>query len=325
MSPTHSSALSRKLRFGQILVFEQVLRSGSILHASQKLNLTQPAVTKIIHELEGHFGGLLLVRSNRGVYPTDLGKIVGRRAKSLLAEMRHMTDEVNAFNEGMAGQVLVGTLISAAADLLPRAIQLLKARASEVVVTLRVAQMDQLLPALSVGDLDLVVARIPTDVRWQVKSPQIEAEALYTDQLCVVGGIRHPLSSVPKISLAQALPFPWILPTRDSSLRQTADRLFFDAGLAAPTNIVESLSVLTNVALMLDNKTIGLMPRSAAQQFADARILTILPLTDLPVFGDIGCFTDAAREPAAAVALFKECLREAAQLCTGAAPPPASS
>src|SRR5690606_6760307 len=128
-------------------------------------------------------------------------------------------------------------------------------------------------------------------------------------------GMRHPLASHEQLELSQMLAFPWILPTRDSSLRQTADRLFFDQGLDAPSNIVESLSVLTNVALMFDNRTIGLMPRSAAQQFAQANILKILPLGGLPVFGDIGCFTDSGREPAAAVALFRECLHRAALAC----------
>ncbi|MBP0624454.1 LysR substrate-binding domain-containing protein [Cupriavidus consociatus] len=308
----HANSLGRKLRFAQIIIFEQVLRSGSILRAAQELNLTQPAVTKVVHELEGHFGGPLLVRGNRGVTATELGELVARRSKSLLAELRHMTDEVNAFQEGAAGQVLVGTLISASAVLLPRAIQLLKARAPAVVVTLRVGQMDQLLPALSVGDLDLVVARIPDDGGWQGKSPGLEAEALYAEQLCAVGGAHHPLASRNFASLADMLAFPWILPTRDSSLRRTAERLFFEAGLGAPANVVESLSVLTNVALMLDQQTVGLMPRTEAQQFADAGMLAILPLAELPGFGEIGCFACSGRVPAQAVTLFKACLRDAA-------------
>jgi DNA-binding transcriptional LysR family regulator len=311
--PSTASSFGRKLRFSQIMVFEQVLRSSSITRAAQMLNLTQSAVTKVIHELEDHFGGPLLIRSNRGVTATELGEVVARRSKSLLAELRYMNDEVNAFRQGTAGQVFVGTLISASAALLPRAIRLLKTRAPAVVVTLRVGQMDQLFPALTVGDLDLIVGRIPDDGSLHAQSPQIKTESLYREQLCVVGGIHHPLAQRSSSTLAQTLDFPWILPTRDSSLRWTADHMFANAGLPSPTNVVESLSVLTNVALMLDQETIGLMPRSAAQQLSDTGILTILSLADMPEFGDIGCFTFGGRTPAQAVELFQECLRDAAK------------
>lgn len=303
---------SRRLRFSQLIVFSQVLRSGSILHAAEQMNLTQPAVSKIVHELENHFGGALLIRSNRGVIPTELGKIVDKRAKSVLAELRDMDAEVHAFNKGIAGQVLIGTLISASSDLLPKAIQLLKEQAPEVLVTLRVGQMDQLLPALSVGDLDLVVARIPNDGRWQITTPQIEVEALYSEPLCMVASPAHPLAKLSHLTLQSTLAYPWILPTRDASLRQTVNQFFRKQGQELPSNLVESLSVLTNIGLMLDNKTVGLMPLSTAKQLTQAQILTILPLQDLPMFGDIGYFQGNNREHSAAVELFKECLHIAA-------------
>jgi DNA-binding transcriptional LysR family regulator len=106
-------SVARKLKFYQLVVFDQVLQSGSLVRAAQALNLTQPAVTKIIHELESYFDAPLLIRGNRGVTATELGELVVRRAKSLLAELRSLTDEVNAFQEGTSGHVMVGTLISA--------------------------------------------------------------------------------------------------------------------------------------------------------------------------------------------------------------------
>ena len=100
MIEVDQSAPARKLKFYQLVVFDQVLQSGSLVRAAQALNLTQPAVTKIIHELESYFEAPLPVRSNRGVSATELGQVVVQRAKSLLAELRALTDEVNAFQEG---------------------------------------------------------------------------------------------------------------------------------------------------------------------------------------------------------------------------------
>ncbi|ODV40971.1 hypothetical protein AWV79_02550 [Cupriavidus sp. UYMMa02A] len=99
---------------------------------------------------------------------------------------------------------------------------------------------------------------------WRATAPGIEAEILHREPLCVVCGVHHPLASRKASTLQVLSDFPWILPTRDSSLRQTAEHMFYDAGLPLPANVVESLSVMTNVALMFDQKTVGLMPRRRA-------------------------------------------------------------
>jgi len=311
-------SIARKLKFYQLIVYAQVLESGSILRAAQALNLTQPSVTKVIHELESYFGAPLLLRGNRGVTATPLGERILQRSKSFIADLRLLTDEVNAFLEGSAGHVIVGTLISASAWLLPRATQLLKQKAPKVLLSLRVGQMDQLFPALADGELDLVVSRIPDD--WDVRdwsgrneSPVLKVEPLYREALCVVAGARHPMHKKRSIKFADLHAYPWVLPTRDSFLRRTADALFAEAGLPIPENIVESLSILTNITLMQDQRTIALMPREAIRNFADAGLLKEFHLGGLLHFGDIGCFYSATREPTPAALMLRECLRIASR------------
>lgn len=304
-------SVARKLKFYQLVVFDQVLQSGSLVRAAHALNLTQPAVTKIIHELESYFDAPLLIRGNRGVTATELGELVVRRAKSLLAELRSLTDEVNAFQEGTSGHVMVGTLISASTSLLPRAMQLLKQQAPGVLVSLRVGQMDQLFPALAVGEVDLVVGRVPDDWRWHNESPMLDVEVLYAEELSVVAGAGHPLHGRSPISLADLLEYPWVLPTRDSLLRRTADELFAEADLAPPGNVVESLSILTNITLMQDQQTVALMPFEAAQQFVSAGLLKAFDLGKPLQFGDIGCFFSNTRALGPAARLFRECLNQA--------------
>lgn len=304
-------SVARKLKFYQLVVFDQVLQSGSLVRAAQALNLTQPAVTKIIHELESYFDAPLLIRGNRGVTATELGEVVVRRAKSLLAELRSLTDEVNALQEGTSGHVMVGTLISASTSLLPRAMQLLKQQAPGVLVSLRVGQMDQLFPALAVGEVDLVVGRVPDDWRWRNESPMLEVDVLYGEQLSIVAGCDHPLHGATPVELAQLHTYPWVLPTQDSLLRRTADRLFAEAGLSTPGNVVESLSILTNITLMQDQQTVALMPYEASQQFVGAGLLKAFDLGATLQFGDIGCFFSRTRALGPAAHLFRECLYQA--------------
>jgi DNA-binding transcriptional LysR family regulator len=173
--------------------------------------------------------------------------------------------------------------------------------------------MDQLFPALADGELDLVVGRMPDDWNWRTESPLLKVEPLYREALCVVAGARHPMHKKKRVKFAELHEYPWVLPTRDSFLRRTADALFAEAGLAMPDNVVESLSILTNITLMQDQRTIALMPREAIRNFAEAGLLKEFDLGGLLHFGDIGCFYSATREPTPAALMLRECLRLASR------------
>ncbi len=156
-----SDMILNRLKLRPLLIFDRVLRNQSIARAARELNLTQPAVTKAIRELEQQLDTILFDRNNRGVTPTDCGVLLGERVKSVIAELRYLTDELNTFKGGVTGHVVVGTQISASARLLPRAILLLKERAPKILVTVREGPQDYLFPALATGELDVVVGRLP--------------------------------------------------------------------------------------------------------------------------------------------------------------------
>ncbi|ALS60880.1 LysR substrate-binding domain-containing protein [Pandoraea norimbergensis] len=306
--------LGRKLKFHQLQVFDRVLETGSLVRAANETGLTQPAVSKIVHELEACFEGPLFVRSNRGMQPTELGELLGHRVKSLMAELRYLTDEVNAFSAGTSGHVIVGTLISASADLLPRTIAMLKSRAPGVLVTVREATTAQLFPALASGDLDIVVGRLPERALPVANAFALTHEILFNESLCVVGGIRHWADSAARVPLAQLREGSWILPVPESPSRLAAERLFHDAGLLLPEDVVESLSILTNIGLMLESPRVALMPRAAAKPFVDSGLLRVLADTVSGSFGDVGYSLRSDKQPSPACERFVVCLREACGL-----------
>ena len=159
--PLSTISISRKLKLSQMMVFARVLDSGSFVRAANELGLTQPAISKAIAEMESIFDEPLFTRSNRGVLPTDFGAMLGKRVQSLIAELRFMTDEVQAFHKGDTGHLIVGTLISASAVLLPKAITELQREAPGVMVTLREGTASQLFPSLMTGEVDIVAGRLP--------------------------------------------------------------------------------------------------------------------------------------------------------------------
>lgn len=320
-NPLSNDSLIRRLRLNQLLVFERVLETHSVMRAANEMRLTQPAVTKIIQELEACLKGELFQRSNRGVLPTELGLLLGRRVKSLMAELRYMTDELNEFRLGTSGHVIVGTLISASARLLPRTIAMLKSRAPGVLVTVREGTPTQQFPALATGDLDLVVGRLPERELPIATAFPLKHVPLFEESLCAVVGRGYGPSAESVVHLGELCGFPWILPTPDSPSRLAAEQLFRAAGLALPTDVVESLSLLTNIGLLLETPSIALMPRLAAQQFVDAGLLRILDLPETGRFGTVGYSVRSLKEPSAACRTFVECLQEVARADSLSEPP----
>ncbi|MCY1314343.1 hypothetical protein D3C80_1447410 [compost metagenome] len=81
--------------------------------------------------------------------------------------------------------------------------------------------------------------------------------------------------------------------------------------MAAPANVVESLSILTNISLMQDQQTVAVMPLEATRQFTGVGLLASLDLGTHLQFGDIGYFHAGNRELGPAARLFRECLEQA--------------
>ena len=85
----------------------------------------------------------LLVRTRRGVVPTEFGRMLHGHCQALLSELRLLADDLNAWNTGVSGQVIVGSLISASAQLLPQAVTRLRETAPDVVVEVLPEVLDE--------------------------------------------------------------------------------------------------------------------------------------------------------------------------------------
>lgn len=311
--PAHSRAsLARRLRLQQLVLFEQVRASGSLLAAAGELAMTQPAISKSLHELESQVGGPLFVRGKRGVVLTELGRRFEPHAASMLAELRQLAETLNATQAGTRGQVVVGTLISASAALLPAAIERLRRDAPDVVVTVRVGPNTLLFPLLARGELDVVVGALPgaTAVAGAERA-RLASQPLYEEALRVVVGAQHPLARRRKLALAELMGLDWIVPTPDSMAWPSVRAFFGATGL--PARRIESVSILTNLALLASGPMVALMPQAAAERFAHLGQVAVLPIRGLGAFGAVGYTVRADRAPSAATERFLAALRAAGE------------
>lgn len=283
MPSNRERSMIGRMRLRHLELVSAIYDAGTILRASQLINLSQPAVTKALQDIEQMLDVKLFTRSSRGLTPTDHGHLFAAHAKTVLAQIRHSAEELQDLSTGFAGHVSVGTLLTASAELLPKSIIALKKKRPGVAVSIFDGTYDVLLPRLKMGDLDMVVGRIPDGLRSQ----GFDCEIFFTEQACLVTRAGHPLAKRRSLKLEDLIDLPWLLPVRESHLRRQIEVVFAAANLSLPRDLVESMSAPANRVLLLGSDLIELLPYSVARLDLEAgrivRLPVALPGTASPV------------------------------------------
>lgn len=269
--------LETHLSLRHLTLIDAIARDGTLLGAAQSVGLTQSAVTKALQEAEAVIGARLFDRTNRGVTPTAEGTVLIAHARLVLSQLRNAGQELEDLRSGAGGRVAVGVSVSAAVRMLPEAIAAVRQTRPNLAITVKEGTTDILLPSLRQGELDLIVGRLPA---FSVGS-DIAEEILCDDHARIVVRAGHPLLSRTSLSLADLAHEPWILPRRETSLRRQIDEAFRIENAPAPANCVESVSFLTNRALVLRADHLAVWPVQLARFEMGLGHVAALPI-DLP-------------------------------------------
>ncbi len=259
MAGRHTRIVDRaitRLKLRQLRLLVAVGQYGSIQNAARELQISQPAATKLIQDLELDFEVQLFERTNRGVIPTAHGDALIRHGKLILAQVSNAAQELDDLTEGSSGRVVIGTLLAAAPNLLPAAIETLLADRPKVAIKVVEGTNDALMPALFSGEIDMIVGRLPA---YRARAKLVQ-EKLFDDRVVAVVGKQHPLAGRKKVRFEQVKPYGWILPPLETTLRRQVDQYFVSQKQYVPPTVLESVSYLTNRSLFQTQDLVGLMP-----------------------------------------------------------------
>lgn len=245
-----------RLKLKQLRLLVAIADHMSILHAANELHISQPAATKLLKDLEIDFNVKLFDRTNRGVVPTQYGRALVRHGKLILSQISHAAQELDDLNEGLGGRVVVGTLLTASAQLLPLTIKNIIQQRPKISISVKDGTNDLLMPMLQNGDVDMIVGRL-TEFRHR---EQFTQEILFQEKVVVVAAANHPLTNKTKVSFRELTKYNWILPPPETTLRRQIDKEFFDQGFASPANAVECVSYLANRALLQETEMLSVLP-----------------------------------------------------------------
>lgn len=295
-----------KLRHLQLLVaLDQFRHLG---RTAEFLSVSQPAVSKMLAEVEAMFGLQLFERSARGTEPTPGGKSIVRFARSVLAEYDRTRDEIHAVESGAAGRTRVGAMVVAQPVLLARAVALLKERSAQAMVLVEEGDLTQLLPKLRLGELELFVGRLEPGYA----APDLVAQALYNEPMVAVVRPGHPLAARARPRWADLAALPAVMPPPWASLRVKLEQQFFKHGLQPPTDVVETASFLALLTFVTGRDAVGFLARSVARHFADQGLFHVLALPVRVELPPVGMMTMRGRAVTATTGQLMECLRAAA-------------
>lgn len=310
-TPLRERLLSQ-LRMRSLMIFAVVIQSGGVTRASEMLGLSQPAVTRTIRELEAMLGLTLFRKAGRRRVPSPAGDTLYAYARRLLADVRAFTEEVEG-REG-SGHVRVGVLLAAAARLLPRAIAAAKKRAPFVTISVHEGSGVALLPALSAGEIDMIVGRISAFDR----SAELRHEVLYEEPIVLCARSQHALFKGARRwpDVAQIARYPWILPPPGVALRKEIDQALELAQGNLPADVVESVSILTNRSLLLGTDTIAFLPSQVVAEDVELGLIRTMHLPFVLSDDPVGITFRSADDLSPAARQFADCVRAAAHAGT---------
>ncbi|OCR25137.1 LysR family transcriptional regulator [Pseudomonas syringae] len=281
------------LRFRHLVLIDTLARTQNMHATAQAMNISQPAVSKMLREVEKQLGFDVFQRLPRSMSPTDLGSHVARYAQIALNDAEHFVGQVNHLRQGGHGLLKIGTIFAPTSVALPAAIVGIKQRWPLLSLDVLEGTSANLLSMLEHKQLDLVIARFTLDSHRKL----FDFQALAPEPLCLVTGSQHPLAGARELPLAELGSWPWIVYPAGTPMRARLERAFAEAGMQTPENTVETSSMQTTLQLLQTAPMVAMLAESMVGPDMQAGRLTRLALPFPLVLADYGIITRRNETP----------------------------
>ncbi|MFY3678707.1 LysR family transcriptional regulator, partial [Achromobacter xylosoxidans] len=157
-----------------------VMSTGSVTAAGRLLGRSQPAISRLLQELEAEIGYALFARSGPRVTPTEQGFLLYDDVERALSSLRQIRDRAEEIARGQAQPLLLAATSALAAGLVPDALKRIEAQAGNTRVQLRSASPERVVHAVLSGTAQLGATSLPLEhrgltVHWIGQAPCVVA------------------------------------------------------------------------------------------------------------------------------------------------------
>ncbi|MGK0768684.1 LysR substrate-binding domain-containing protein [Klebsiella pneumoniae] len=285
---------SQRIRLRHLHTFVAVAQQGTLGRAAETLNLSQPALSKTLNELEQLTGTRLFERGRLGAQLTLVGEQFLTHAVKVLDALNSAGQALNR-KEGLNNDIVrIGALPTAALGILPTVIGQFHKQQKDI--TLQVATMNNtmLLAGLKSGEIDIGIGRM--------SDPELMSglhyELLFLESLKLVVRPGHPLLQE-TVTLSRVMEWPVVVSPKGTVPRQNAEALLQSQGCKMPAGCIETLSASLSRQLTVDFDYVWFVPSGAVKDDLRRGVLTALPIATQGAGEPIGILTriDATLTP----------------------------
>ena len=297
--------LDHRIRLRHLRCFLETARLGSLTVAAQTLNVSQPAASKTLRELEDILGLPLFDRTGRRLRLTAAGQVFQQHAGSAMIELDRAQDLVrNAPRRST--RVTVGALPTAATTLLPQAALAFRDRFPECLLRVTTGPNWLLMSQLREGALDLVVGRMAGATGME----GLTFRPLYSERIAAIVRPGHPLLGQP-VPMGALADYPLILPPRGAVISATVERYLASIGLPGLRAAIETVALPVGRKVVRMSDALWFISRGVVADDLDDGKLVAVPLQSPLLSGPVGISVSRAAPLSVPRDIFVDCLRNA--------------
>ena len=298
--------IARRLKLPHLRLALALADTGQISAAARALNMSQPAASRMLAEMERILGAPVCLRGPKGVVLSDTGAALAERARRILTELSEAGRDVVEISAGMAGTVYIGAVTAPAIDLVVPALQRLKAVHPTIAAHAEVSTSDFLVPRLLEGRLDFVIGRVPGHMDlsdFDLRPVQGEVVKLLVRR-------DHPLAGERRVALAALTGFEWVMQPPGTPLRRAMEYSFATQALPLPRVSLVTTSVLMSLSMIWRSNAVVPVSEEAARLLAAdcglTHAITVLDLAERIEISPYAMITRAGRHLSPSASLFYE-------------------
>ncbi|HVY21125.1 MAG TPA: pca operon transcription factor PcaQ [Bauldia sp.] len=295
-----------RIKLRHIVCFLEVARLKSVVKAAHELNMSQPAASKTIQELEEILGVPLFDRSRRNLFLSPAGESFQRHSTASIAALRQGVDSV--LDDNAPTVVRVGSLPTVSAMLLPRAVQRFTSEQKRYRVRVTTGPSDYLLSLLRAGELDVIIGRMadPGDIA------ALAFEHLYAERVVFVVRRGHPLLKRRRFRLSAIADYQILMPSPGAVILPSVERLLTAHGVTNLRDDIQTVAVTFGRRYTATTDAVWIISEGVVAEDVEAGELALLPVDTSETYGAIGLTARSGERPGEGIALFLDHVREIA-------------
>lgn len=263
-----------------LMYLAEIVALGSLSRAAQRLNVTQPTLSRVVRVLEDRIGSPVLRRGRYGVTPTVIGEQLAQEGREIARRAALAKEAIDHWRQGLNGEVKIGIGPMLAATVMggffrgaitqkwPYSVQVISGYAARLI-----ADLHQ-------NDIDAAI--LPT--RLNLQQERLNQTMLFEDQLTVVASAsgRFGKRTTP-VRVEELAGCPWIETAAISGLHGTVSDLFALIGLPHQTPKLRTRGdIMIALEVVAQTDALCFLPRNSLGMLSEKFGIRMLDL-DVPL------------------------------------------